>query len=113
MRADHRRQAVGWILLLFTSGGCGSGGAKWVVPGTVAEPVGERITIVGLVRHSDLEGGFYTIRGNDSVTYDPTNLPSEFQSEGLAVEAEARKRDDLLGTHQVGPIVQIERIRRR
>jgi len=61
----------------------------------------------------ELEGGFFAIRGDDSVTYNPTNLPAEFQQDGLAVEADARRRDDMAGIHQVGPLIQLERIRRR
>ena len=47
------------------------------------------------------------------MTYDPTNLPPVFQEDGLQVEAEGRRKDDMAGIHQVGPIIQLERIRRR
>ena len=60
-----------------------------------------------------LEGGYFAIRGEDGVSYDPTNLPAEFQKDGLKVEAEARRRDDMMGIHQGGPIVQLVRIRAR
>jgi hypothetical protein len=46
-------------------------------------------------------------------TDDPTNLPPAFQRDGLRVEAEARRRDDMMGVHQAGPIVQLVRIRTR
>ena len=98
--------------LLLALAGCGSPGAEWVVATPAAEPVGARVHIIGVVRQSELEGGFYAIHGNDGVTYDPTNLPPEFQQDGLQIEAEARRRDDMAGIHQVGPIVQLERIRR-
>ena len=73
----------------------------------------DSITIVGTVHYSDVEGGVYTIRTDDGVSYDPTNLPAEFKKEGLAVEAEARKQDAMAGIHQVGPIVRLTRIRTR
>jgi inhibitor of cysteine peptidase len=92
---------------------CAGGDGTWVLPTPAAQEVGTRIRITGVVRHSELEGGFYAIQGDDGVTYDPTNLPVEFQEEGLAVEVEARRREDAMGIHQVGPIVEIERIRRR
>jgi hypothetical protein len=92
---------------------CGPREADWVSPTPAAEPVGPRIHITGVVRHFELEGGFFAIRGDDSVTYNPTNLPAAFQEDGLAVEADARRRDDMAGIHQVGPLVQLERIRRR
>jgi len=102
---------AGFVLVL--SGACAGSDGAWVLPTPAAERVGPQIRIAGVVRHSDLEGGFFAIQGDDGVTYDPTNLPAEFQQDGLAVEAEARRRDDVMGTHQVGPIVEIERIRRR
>lgn len=101
------------IALLITLVGCGAQGARWVVPTPGAEQVGRQIRITGVVRRSELEGGFYAIHGDDGVTYDPTNLPPEFQKDGLQVEAEARRRADMVGIHQVGTIVQLERIRRR
>jgi hypothetical protein len=97
--------------LLLTLGACGGGGADWVVPSPPAEQTGEQVRISGVVRRSELEGGLFVIRGSDSVTYEPTNLPPEFRKAGLAVEAVARRRDDLAGIHQVGPIVDLERIR--
>jgi hypothetical protein len=64
--------------------------------------------VVGAVRYYEVEGGFWAVRGDDGVTYDPVNgLPSEFQREGLRVSMVVKVRDDLVGTHQVGPIVEI------
>jgi hypothetical protein len=45
---------------------------------------GTDVRITGTVSHLDLEGGFYAIRGDDGVTYDPTNLPPAFQRDGLS-----------------------------
>ena len=87
--------------------------AEWVTPSPAAEAGGTDIRITGTVSHVELEGGYYAIRGDDGVTYDPTNLPPEFQKDGLEVEAEARRRDDMMGIHQGGPIVQLVRIRAR
>jgi hypothetical protein len=101
------------VALLLGLAACGGSEADWVVPTPAAERVGPSIRITGTVRYYELEGGFYAIRGDDEVTYDPTNLPAAFRKDGLAVEAEARLRDDMLGIHQVGPIVELERIRAR
>ncbi len=65
------------------------------------------VTITGVVRHFDLEGGFYAIRGDDGVTYDPSNLADDFRQDGLRVRARARLRPDMGGIHMVGPIVDI------
>lgn len=100
-------------LLLALVAACGHGGNEWVAPAHSADPTGPTITITGVVRHFEIEGGFWAIRGQDSVTYDPTNLPDAFQKDGLRVEAVARRRDDMMGTRQVGPMVELERIRAR
>jgi hypothetical protein len=77
-----------------------------------AVPAGA-ITVVGTVHHYTIEGGFWAVRGDDGVTYDPLGgLPADFQQENLRVSMVARIRSDLSGIHMVGPIVEILRIRR-
>jgi hypothetical protein len=98
------------LLLIACSGGRDSG---WVVLNQESKGGGSPITLTGVVRHARLEGGFYTIQADDGVTYDPMNLPPDFRQDGLAVEAVARRRNDRLGTHQAGRIIELERIRRR
>lgn len=71
------------------------------------------VTVTGTVRYFALEGGFFAIRGDDSVTYDPTNLAEAFREDGLRVRAELRLRPDMMGIHQVGPIVEIVEISRQ
>jgi hypothetical protein len=62
----------------------------------------------------NIEGGFWAIRGDDGVTYDPLGgIGKGFQRSGLRVEFEGRVRDDLAGIHMVGPIVEILTIRAR
>ncbi len=103
-----------YLLPLLLLAACGGGTDGWVTPpSSNSETVGSSMTIVGIVRRVPLEGGFFTIVGADGVTYDPTNLPAAFRKDGLAVEAVARPRPDRLGTHQVGQIVELERIRTR
>lgn len=65
------------------------------------------VTITGVVRHFDLEGGFFAIRGDDGVTYDPSNLAEAFRRDGLRVRARVRLRPDMGGIHMVGPIVDV------
>ena len=64
-------------------------------------------SVTGTVRFFGFEGGFYGLRGDDSVTYDPTNLPKAFQVDGLRVQSRLNVRTDLGGVHMVGPIVDI------
>ena len=66
------------------------------------------VRVNGTVRFMTFEGGFWAIRGDDNVTYDPLGgLPAAFQSEGLRVRIEARRRNDMASTHMAGPIVEI------
>ncbi|HZM27250.1 MAG TPA: hypothetical protein VFB89_07825 [Gemmatimonadales bacterium] len=102
-----------FALLLALAGCSSSGGSDWVTPAPAAGKTGTGIYVTGVVHHVDVEGGFYVIRGEDGVTYDPTNLPQEFQKDGLSVEADVRKRDDAVGTHMTGTIVDLVRIRKR
>jgi hypothetical protein len=64
----------------------------------------------GTVSHFSIEGGFFAIRGDDGVVYDPIDLAAEFQRDGVRVRFEARLRKDLIGVHMVGPIVEITSI---
>jgi hypothetical protein len=111
------RSGVAMVLLMgvaaCANSAAGHDEAGWVTPTPAAEEAGTEVRIIGVVSHVLLEGGFYAIRGDDGVTYDPTNLPPAFQKDGLRVEAEARRRDDMMGIHQAGPIVQLVRIRAR
>jgi hypothetical protein len=84
----------------------GARAAPDTVPGTVRE-------IAGVIRFYPLEGGFYAIRGDDGETYNPTNLPEEFRQDGVSVVATVRLRPDLMGIHQVGPLVEVLEIRRK
>ena len=70
------------------------------------------VTGTGTVVRSELEGGFYAIRSDDGVTYDPQSLPDEFKTDGLRVKFTVRGLPDAIGIHQVGPIVEVIEITR-
>ena len=102
---------ISWLLVAAVTG-CGqSGGTNWVT--LTSDATAPTTSIAGVVRHVELEGGFFVVRGDDSVTYDPINLPDSFRKDGLRVEAVARRRDDMMSTRQVGTIIELERIRAR
>ena len=72
------------------------------------------IQINGSVRYVALEGGFWAVRGDDGVTYDPMNgLAAEYQRDNLRVTLVARVRNDVGGTRMVGPIVEVLSIQTR
>ena len=72
------------------------------------------IQVTGTVRYFPLEGGFWAVRGDDGVTYDPVNgLAPEFRRENLRVTMVATVRTDVGGIHMVGPIVEVLSIKER
>jgi hypothetical protein len=77
------------------------------------EGAGNLVEIDGIIRYHELEGGFYAIQSREGETYNPTNLPDEFRQDGLPVRAKVRIRGDMMGIHQVGPLVEIVEIRKR
>ncbi len=93
--------------------GYSQGGGAVASAAELASSYAPELHIVGTIRHVELEGGFFAIRGEDGVTYDPTNLPAQFQKDGLSIEADVRRRDDRAGIHMTGPIVDLVRIRLR
>ena len=81
-------------------------------PGDVACPAGARC-VTGTIRHFSLEGGFWAVRGDDGVTYDPSAaLPDDFRREGLRVHLTARLRPALGSFRMVGPVVDVIALRR-
>lgn len=78
-----------------------------------AEAAGDEVvSTTGTVVWLDLEGGFYAIRSDDGGTYEPTNLPSEFERDGLRVRFRALIREDVGSFRMVGPVIQLQSIRR-
>jgi hypothetical protein len=72
------------------------------------------IQVNGTVRYLTLEGGFWAVRGDDGVIYDPINgLTPAFQRENLRVSLIAKVRTDMGGIHMVGPMVEVISIQAR
>jgi hypothetical protein len=77
------------------------------------EQMRDKVCVAGTVRFFSFEGGFWAVRGDDNVTYDPRGgLPAEFRTEGLRVFLVARERRDLASFHMAGPMVEIISIER-
>ena len=73
---------------------------------------GTYVSGTGSVTHYTFEGGFWAIRGDDNVIYDPINLDKTYWSQGLRVRFKALLRKDMGGIHMAGPIVEIISIAR-
>ena len=102
-----RRVLVGLLLV----GGCATGSEGWDVLMPDAEE-GETMRVTGMIRHLEIEGGVYVIRDTAGTSYQPTNLPDDYRTDGLPVEADVIMRKGAASIAMVGPIVQIARIRR-
>ncbi len=66
----------------------------------------------GEVTYMEIEGGFWAIE-TDKETYEPTNLPSEFQKDGLEVTVSANVEENIDSYRMVGPIIRIVDITKR
>jgi hypothetical protein len=72
----------------------------------------EERMITGVVRYSDLEGGFYELAADSGERYDPINLPGEYKKDGLRVRFQIEEQRDMAGIHMRGKIVKIIKIER-
>lgn len=66
----------------------------------------------GTVKWQALESGFYAIDADDGQKYEPINLPSEYQVNGLRVRVTARERNDMASINMYGTIIDITSISR-
>jgi len=66
----------------------------------------------GEVTYMEIEGGFWAIETSDE-NYEPTNLPSEFQKDGLDVTVSANIEENMGSIRMVGPIIRIVDITKR
>ena len=103
------RHLVPFVLGLFLLlGGCSP--TKPDSPGVTND--GTTIKGTGTISDYTLEGGFWAIRGDDNVTYDPINLDRSYWTQGLRVRFQAKLRNDLMNIHMAGPIVEIVSVSR-
>lgn len=68
--------------------------------------------IDGEVTYMEIEGGFWAIQTDDE-TYEPTNLPSEYQKEKLEVTIAANLEENKVSHRMVGPIISIVEISKK
>jgi len=61
----------------------------------------------GTMKYLDFEGGFYGIVADDGQHYDPINLPSEFEEDGLRVSFRGKIRDDLASIHMWEKLIEL------
>jgi hypothetical protein len=87
-------------------------------PGAAVDPAAQAskddvIHFSGTVEHQDAEGGAYVIRAEDGRQYRPVELPADFRVDGLEVEVDAKRRDDVLTKDMAGQSIELLDIRKR
>jgi hypothetical protein len=70
------------------------------------------LDLTGRVAYIDLEGGFYGIYGDDGVSYDPTNLPADFQKDSLRVLFNGTIITEGASYHMWGKTIKLNKIER-
>ena len=112
MKDKVRKVTFGLLALTIAATGLGSSCKETPVAAGDTSAMTD-ISVNGTVRFIGLEGGFWAVRGDDNVTYDPRGgLSEEFQQDGLRVHLVARELRDVAGIHMAGPIVEVVSIRR-
>jgi len=61
----------------------------------------------GTITYVQIEGGFYGITTGKDGHWDPINLPSAFEQDGLKVRFRAKLRNDLVSYHMWGRIIEL------
>jgi heat shock protein HslJ len=112
MTRARSRSFVLWLAIGVLSLSCHSGApeVRWTELAPPPAEASQVLTFAGTVQFLDLEGGLYVIRDSLGTQYQPTNLPEAFRRDGLAVEAEARRRD-MASIGMAGILVELIRIR--
>jgi len=102
-----RGDALLAMLLVLGIGGAGCQSSKPAGQPPATEKSGDMVTGTGTIIHTDIEGGFFAIKGDDGVTYDPKSLPEGFAVDGLRVRYTLKMNTGAAGIHMVGPIVDV------
>ncbi len=70
------------------------------------------LDLTGRVAYIGLEGGFYGIYGDDGVSYDPVNLPADFQKDSLRILFNGTILTEQASTHMWGTLLKLNKIER-
>jgi len=108
MRRVDPCATLGLLAMLLVAACASSRPNGWVDLKTDAGTV-PALQFAGTVHRLDVEGGVWVIRDPQGATYQPTNLPETFRKEGMSVEAEGRRRDDLASIGMAGTLVDLTR----
>lgn len=81
-----------------------------VEPPAAKPPKSNIITVLGLIKYVELEGGFFGIVAEDGKKYFPDYLGQDFKVDGLSVRVQAQPQEQMLGIQMWGNPIKILRI---
>ncbi|NOT15125.1 MAG: hypothetical protein HOP21_06025 [Methylotenera sp.] len=67
-------------------------------------------TITGTIFYVPIDGECWTIKGDDKVTYEISNLPKKYQKNGMLVRAKIKILTDMSSICMAGTLAEIETI---
>jgi hypothetical protein len=103
---------VALVVLALTMLSCSrsSGDGNWVAMNPDQSVQSDIFPVRGTVRYAGLDRT-YVIVLDDGTQFNPINLPDRFKINGVQVEAQVRRRNDVFSTEMKGPMIEILRIR--
>lgn len=109
-----RTRALRMLLVAATVGIAGCDGIVEPDCASASATDAQLFCTTGTVEYIGFEGGFWAIRGDDAVLYDPHgSLPGALRQAGLRVAFKAEHVSDAACVHMAGPIVDVIEIHRR
>ena len=112
MRPHQRGGRQRWAIAIATLLALACGGTdQWLELNPEPSVQAQTFHLTGTVEYLNVEGGLFAIHASDGTTYNPVNLPDSFKIDKMAIEADARRREDLVSPAMIGPLVELLRIR--
>ena len=70
----------------------------------------KHVSTTGVIRHQDVEGGFYAIVGDDGIDYDPINLDKAYHQDGRRVRFSGNTDVEIASIHMWGRVIYLTEI---
>ena len=107
-RLPSRVSAAVLILILTGLSACSDVGPR--KSGLAASPRAAAVSTGGTVVFREKDGGFFGILADNGKQYEPVNLDPSYHTEGLRVRLSGVIDSTVLGHHQWGNPLEIERV---
>lgn len=71
------------------------------------------MTLVGTLKHSQVEGGVWLLEDSDGVTYQLVGAPASQLTHGAKVEVEGEVDENAMSFAMSGPLLKVKRITKK